>query len=50
MKDRGFEWEVSELVDENYKIKALETEKDSKLYYPGLKELDFDLYSFKLIE
>jgi hypothetical protein len=48
MKKEGFTWVVQELVDPIYTVKALENEKESNKFYPGLKELNFDLYIFKL--
>lgn len=48
MSHEGFEWSVEELSESYYKGKAIDDEKESKKYYPGLTELDFDMYSFKL--
>lgn len=47
MKNNGFTWTTEELDDDYYKNKALESEKESDKYYPGLKQLNFILYSFK---
>ena len=46
MRSRGFTWEVRELTEEVYRLKALDNQKDSDKFYPGLKELDFDIYTF----
>ena len=48
MRARGFTWDVRELTEDEYKAKALDNQKESDKFYPGLKELDFDLYSFRL--
>ena len=44
----GFKWRVEELEGKEYRLKALENEKESDKFYPGLLKLNFDLYSFKL--
>jgi len=46
----GFIWNVEELEGPQYRLKALEGEKESDKYYPGLKHLNFDLFTFKLNE
>jgi hypothetical protein len=48
MKVQGFDWAIEELIDEKYIIKVLDDEKESNKFYPGLKSLSFDLYTFKL--
>lgn len=44
----GFDWTIQELEGDLYRLKALDNEKESDRYYPGLLKLNFDLYSFKL--
>jgi hypothetical protein len=48
MKGFGFEWSIEELKDEKYIIKALDDEKESNKFYPGLKSLNFELFTFML--
>jgi hypothetical protein len=49
MRDEvGFEWTVEELNGPEYRLKALDTDKESSKFYPGLEKLDFHLYTFKL--
>ena len=47
MKENGFNYEIEELTDPKYTLPALENVKESDKLYPGLKALDFDLYTFK---
>lgn len=44
----GFEWTVSELTGDQYRLRALPNEKESDKFYPGITKLNFDLFSFKL--
>ena len=46
MKEKGFSWTETELNDELYSSKALENQKESDKFYPGLKSLNFVLYTF----
>lgn len=48
MRTKGFTWTVEELESPFYRYRALDLEKESDKYYPGLKELKFDLFSFNL--
>ncbi|CDW91006.1 UNKNOWN [Stylonychia lemnae] len=48
MKEKGFNWTETELNDNLYSQKALENQKDSDKFYPGLKSLNFVLYTFNL--
>lgn len=48
MKAKGFYWDVRELEGPEYRLSAFDSEKDSDKFYPGLKKLNFDLYTFKL--
>lgn len=47
MKAKGFSWDVRELEGPEYRLSAFDSEKDSDKFYPGLKKLNFDLYTFK---
>jgi hypothetical protein len=44
----GFKQTQIELDGPHYRYRAIESEKESDKYYPGLKMLNFDLYTFKL--
>eukprot|EP00347_Sterkiella_histriomuscorum_P015695 403356046 len=48
MKELGFKWEVEELNEGKYLCKALDNDKESDKYYPGLTRLTFKLYKFSL--
>jgi hypothetical protein len=49
MREEGdFEWTVQELEGPKYRLRALETDKESDKFYPGLTKLNFDLYTFKI--
>ena len=47
MRSLGFTWEIQELEGPDYRLGAFESEKESEKFYPGLKKLNFDLYTFK---
>ena len=48
MQTYKFEHTETELEGPHYRYRAIESEKESDKYYPGLKKLNFDLFTFKL--
>jgi|LauGreDrversion4_2_1035121.scaffolds.fasta_scaffold511523_1 hypothetical protein len=48
MQTYNFEATSVELEGPHYRYRALESEKESDKYYPGVKKLNFDLFTFKL--
>lgn len=44
----GFNYTLEELEGPIYRQKALPSEKESDKFYPGIKNLKFELFSFKL--
>ena len=48
MQTYHFESASQELEGPHFRYRALESEKESDKYYPGLKKLNFDLFNFKL--
>lgn len=48
MQTYNFEHAEAELDGPHYRYRAIESEKESDKYYPGLKKLNFDLFTFKL--